>query len=153
MTSITYENVFESFLGKIKDYDFVNMNIDDVHGILTEYLHSVVSKPYVRRLFASIVLDDQVQDIEFTMSHPVDPDADTDFVIEMLAKGVVVEWLKPQVRSKLNTIQMLGTKEEKFFSQAQHLTTLRELLTDTENEFRKEIRDRGYINNGYVDGV
>lgn len=153
MTSITYENVFESFLGKIKDYDFVNMNIDDVYGILTEYLHSVVSKPYVRRLFASIALDDQVHDIEFTMSYPVDPDADTDFVIEMLAKGVVVEWLKPQVRSKLNIIQMLGTKEEKFFSQALHITALRELLKDTDNEFRKEIRDRGYINNGYVDGV
>ena len=154
MTSITYRNVFESFLGKVEDYDFVNMSIDDIYEILTDYLHSVVSQPYVRRLFASIALDDQVQDIEFTMSHPVDPDADTDFVVEMLAKGVVVEWLKPQVRgSKLNVKQVFGTKEEKFFSQAQHISEIRGLLEDTENELRKMIRDRGYINNGYVDGV
>ena len=88
------------------------------------------------------------------MSYPVAPDADTDFVVEMLAKGVVVEWLKPQVRgSKLNVKQVFGTKEEKFFSQAQHISEIRGLLEDTENELRKMIRDRGYINNGYVDGV
>ena len=44
MTSITYRNVFESFLGKVEDYDFVNMNIDDIYEILTDYLHSVVSQ-------------------------------------------------------------------------------------------------------------
>lgn len=154
MTSITYENVFESFLGKVEDYDFVKMSIDDAYEILTDYLHSVVSQPYVRRLFASLTLDDQVQDIEFEMSYPLDPNYDTDFVIEVLAKGVLVEWLKPQVRgSKLNLKQVFGTKEEKFFSQAQHVSEIRGLLNDTEIELRKLIRDRGYINNEYIDGV
>ena len=153
MTSITYKDVFESFLDKVTDFDFVDINIDDAYELFASHLHAVVAQPYVRRLFSSITLDDKVQDIDFEMSYPTDVNADTDFVIEVLARGVVVEWLKPQVRSKVNVAQFFGTKEERFFSQANHLAEARALLSDVEAELRKLIRDRGYISNGYVNGT
>lgn len=151
MSSITYQSVFEAFLGKVSDFDFVTLDENVVNEVLTEKLHTVVASSYIRRLFSSITLDDGAQEITYLIDTSVDEISDYEFVKEILAKGLVIEWLKPQVRSKVNISQFFATKEQKMFSQAQHLSEIRGLLEDTELELRKEIRDRGYIHNGYVD--
>jgi len=153
MSSITYDEVFGAFLGKITDFDFVKFEEEDVYALMGDWLRSTIATSYVRRLFSAITLDDENKNIDFTMLDVVDENADIDFVREILAKGMVIAWLKPQVRSKLNISQFFATKEQKMFSQANHLEEIRALLEDTELELRKEIRDRGYINNGYLDAT
>lgn len=152
MASLSYDEIFSDFLGSVTDYDLASINIDDMYGLMTEYLHKTLSQSYVRRLFSSIVFDDIVQMFTFEMTNSVDDAADLDFVRYILSKGMVVEWLKPQVRSKVNIAQFFGGKEQKWFSQAQHLSELRGLLEDTQLEMRKAIRDRGYIYNPYLEG-
>ena len=46
----------------------------------THLLHSVVGNPRVRRLFSSIVLNDELQNIKFTLKNSVDEQSDTDFI-------------------------------------------------------------------------
>jgi len=150
MASLSYDEIFSDFLGSVTDYGLASIDIDDMYGLMTEYLHKTLSLSYVRRLFSSISLDDTVQEFSFTVINTVDDDADVDFVKSILSKGMVVEWLKPQVRSKLNIAQMFGGKEQKFYAQSNHLSELRGLLEDTKLEMRKEIRDRGYIYNPYL---
>ena len=150
MASLSYDEIFSDFLGSVTDYDLASSDIDDMYGLMTEYLHKALSLSYVRRLFSSVSLDDTVQMFSFEINNSVDNDADIDFVKYILSKGMVVEWLKPQVRSKLNIAQFFGGKEQKWFSQAQHLSELRGLLEDTQLEMRKAIRDRGYIYNPYL---
>lgn len=152
MASLSYDEIFSDFLGSVTDYDLASIDIDDMYGLMTEYLHKALSQSYVRRLFASVNFDDVVQNLTFEMDNSVDDAADLDFVKYILSKGMVVEWLKPQVRSKVNIAQFFGGKEEKWFSQAQHLSELRGLLEDTQLEMRKAIRDRGYIYNPYLEG-
>ena len=152
MASLSYDEIFSDFLGSVTDYDLASVNIDDMYGLMTEYLHKTLSQSYVRRLFSSVSFDDVVQVFTFEMSNSVDDAADLDFTKYILSKGMVVEWLKPQVRSKVNIAQMFGGKEQKFYSQAQHLSELRGLLEDTQLEMRKAIRDRGYIYNPYLEG-
>ena len=152
MASLSYDEIFSDFLGSVTDYDLASIDIDDMYGLMTEYLHKALSQSYVRRLFASVNFDDVVQNLTFEMDNNVDDAADLDFVKYILSKGMVVEWLKPQVRSKVNIAQFFGGKEEKWFSQAQHLSELRGLLEDTQLEMRKAIRDRGYIYNPYLEG-
>ena len=150
MASLSYDEIFSDFLGSVTDYDLASMGVDDMYGLMTEYLHKTLSQSYVRRLFSSINADDLVQNLTFELSNPVDDSADIDFIRYILSKGIVVEWLKPQVRSKLNIAQMFGGKEQKFYSQSNHLSELRGLLEDTKLEMRKAIRDRGYIYNPYL---
>lgn len=152
MASLSYDEIFSDFLGSVTDYDLASIKIDDMYGLMTEYLHKTLSQSYVRRLFSSITFDDIVQMFTFEMANSVDDEADLDFVRYILSKGMVVEWLKPQVRSKVNIAQFFGGKEQKWFSQAQHLSELRGLLEDTQLEMRKAIRDRGYIYNPYLEG-
>ena len=151
MASLSYDEIFSDFLGSVTDYDLASINIDDMYGLMTEYLHKTLSLTYIRRLFSTINFDDTIQVFTFEIANSVDDAADLDFTRYILSKGMVVEWLKPQVRSKANIAQFFGGKEQKWFSQSSHLSELRGLLEDTQLELRKAIRDRGYIYNPYLE--
>ena len=150
MTSLSYDEVFNDFLGRIADYDFSKMDESTANYLMSEYLQKVLSRPYIRRLFSSISYDKEIHLIEFGMAKVVDEDADLEFVKTILSKGMVVEWLEPQVRNRVNIAQFFGGKEQKYYSQSNHISELRALLEDTEIELRREIRDRGYIYNSYL---
>jgi len=150
MTSLSYDEVFDDFLGRVADFDFSTMDESTANYLMAEYLQKVVSRPYIRRLFSSINADKEIHLIEFEMVDVVDEDADLEFVKTILSKGMVIEWLEPQVRTKVNIAQFFGGKEQKYYSQSNHMTELRGLLEDTEKELKAEIRDRGYIYNTYL---
>ena len=128
MASLSYDEIFSDFLGSVTDYGLASIDIDDMYGLMTEYLHKTLSLSYVRRLLSSVSLDDTIQEITFEVAYPVDDTADIDFIKYILSKGMVIEWLKPQVRSRLNIAQFFGGKEQKYYSQAQHISELRGLL-------------------------
>lgn len=89
--------------------------------------------------------------MDYELKHVINRvDDDFGFVVEIISMGMVVEWLEPQVNSVLNTLQMFSGKEEKFYSQSNHLSELRGLLKDAQLKQRKLIRDRGYISNTYL---
>lgn len=152
MTSIDYDVIFENFLGNVTDYDFANLSMSESFSLMTEYLHKALAEAYLRRIFSSITLDDEGQTLSFEMAHVVDEDADTEFVINAIAKWMVYEWLHREVKSKNLTGQFLGGKEQKFFSQSAHLSELRALMDDSYKEARFFIQDRGYISNSYLSG-
>ncbi len=152
MTSISYDDVFDKFIGNVTDIELTSLNESDAYALMGEYLHKSVSEPYVRRLFSSIALDDEVQTLTFEMKLETEESADTDFVTSALAKWMVYEWLRNQVRSKVNTMQMFAGKEQKFYSQSNHVAELRGLMDDTYKECRGFIMDRGWINNSYLEG-
>ena len=151
MTSLSFNDIFDNFLGSITDYNIASLDKKDAYVLMSEYLYKTLSQSYIRRLFSTLSIDKDMEIISFEMKTVVDETADTDFVIGVLTKGMVVEWLKPQVRSKVNIAQMFGGKEAKWFSQAQHITELRAMLEDAQLELKKEIRDRGYIYNSYLE--
>ena len=153
MASLSYEeDIYSSFLGKITDYNFANISEDDVYEMMNGYLKSAISQPYVRRLFSSIAMDDEVMEMTFELKNSIDEDSDKYFVTEVLSRGMVIAWLEPQVKSTVNLSQMFGGKEQKFFSQAQHLTELKDLLSTAKSEQRRIICDHGYANNSYIRG-
>ena len=152
MTSIDYEVIFESFLGNVTDYDFANFSMSESFSIMTEYLRKALAETYLRRIFSSITIDDVSQTITFEMAYVVDEDADTDFVINAIAKWMVYEWLHREVKSKNLTSLFLGTKEQSVYSQANHISQLRGLMDDSYKEARFFVQDRGYISNSYIGG-
>ena len=152
MTSIDYTTIFESFLGYVTDYNLASLSISDSYAIMKDYLRMALSESYVRRLFSSIKIDDEIQIINFEMALSLDEEADKDFVITCLSKWMVYEWLHNQVQNIVNTHEMFSNKDQKWFSQAAHLAELRALQSDAYKEARSFIGDRGFINNSYLRG-
>lgn len=153
MASISYDDVYSIFLSSITDYHLLNADVSDIYGQFAENLHKVLGEPYVRRLFSSLIAHDDVLILEYEMKNPVSDDEDRDFVINMLAKGMLVEWIKPQVNKTSLTAQMFAGKEQKFYSQKEMLNEMQSLLSNARLEMRKMIRERGYIYNPYLEGT
>lgn len=151
-SSLDYSDILSNFLGYIDDYDLAEFDESEMIAAFNEWLHKAVSKSYVRRLFSSFELHDEIQTVYYELVYKTDEYADKDFVTDILAKGVVVEWVHPIVKRKSILAQWLtSSKESKFYSQSAHLTVLRSLLEDVQLELRNAIRDRGYIFNSYLE--
>ena len=125
-----------------------NISPRNSREIYTERLHSVVGKPRVRRLFSSISLDDEIQEMTFTLNNSVDEESDKDFVLEILSLGMAIEWLQPQVDSVIHTSVMIGGKEEKKL--LDNHKNMIERLDSMKKEQNKMIRDYGYMYNSYI---
>lgn len=144
MITSEYDDIFSRFMTRITDYGFAAQDEYLAGEMMQNWLHSVVAKPMVRRLFSSISADDDIEEVEYEMKESLDDDSDQEFVEEMLAVGMIISWLSPQYNTVLNTSQMFTNSEQKFYSQAAHLNELREMYTKAQTDFRKLIRDRGY---------
>ena len=145
---LSYSTLFSRVLNKINDPKELSLDENDLLEIYTERLHSVVGKPRVRRLFSSISLDDEIQEMTFTLNHSVDEESDKDFVLEILSLGMAIEWLQPQVDSVIHTSVMIGGKEEKKL--LDNHKNMIERLDSMKKEQNKMIRDYGYMYNSYI---
>ena len=145
---LSYSTLFSRVLNKINDPKELSLDESDLLEIYTERLHSVVGKPRVRRLFSSISLDDEIQEMTFTLNNSVDGESDKDFVLEILSLGMAIEWLQPQVDSVIHTSVMIGGKEEKKL--LDNHKNMIERLDSMKKEQNKMIRDYGYMYNSYI---
>ena len=146
--TLSYSTLFSRVLNKINDPKELSLDENDLLEIYTERLHSVVGKPRVRRLFSSISLDDEIQEMTFTLNNSVDEESDKDFVLEILSLGMAIEWLQPQVDSVIHTSVMIGGKEEKRV--LDNHKNMIERLDSMKKEQNKMIRDYGYMYNSYI---
>ena len=147
---LSYSTLFSRDLNKINDPKELSLDENDLLEIYTERLHSVVGKPRVRRLFSTLSLDDELQEMTFTLNNSVDEDSDTDFVLEVLSLGMAIEWLQPQVDSVIHTSVMIGGKEEKKL--LDNHKNMIDRLDNMKREQNKMIRDYGYMYNSYING-
>ena len=148
MTSLKLDSVYSVFLDKVTDFDITEYEEDIQKELLIGYLKGALGIPYLRAIFTTITIDDYEETVNYTLK--TEDGCDEQFILELLSKGMVIKWLEPQVKSKVNIAQMFGGKEQKFFSQATHLGELKDLLENERIELNKLIRDRGSIYNPYL---
>lgn len=153
MTS-KYTEIYSRFMLKIRDYEFANLDEPNMTQQMLDWLRSALSQPYIFRIFGDFAADDEIAEMEYTLTSSVNEYADQNFVEELLAYQMVVEWVTPRVQTTTLLSQMVtNSKEQKFYAQANHLAQLRELKSDSENKVRGMLRDRGYIYNSYLGNV
>ena len=149
MTS-EYSEIYSRFLLRVKDYEFSGLTEDLAQEMMNGWMKATISQPYIRRLFSSLTVDDDVETLEFELSNSIDEDSDKDFANEVIAQGMVVQWLTPKYYSVLNTDQTYSNSEQRYYSQANHMSAVNEMYHNAQVYLRKMIRDRGYISNSYI---
>lgn len=113
MPSIEYDDVYKRALTKINDLDLANYTEEDFKEYMKEWLHSSISKPYLRKKFSSFSFNDDFEEINFSLVDPVDDDYDSQFVISALANGLIVNYFPSKLETTANLAVMIGGKEEK----------------------------------------
>lgn len=148
--TISYENIYNRFLQKIDDVEFLQLDRNTAYEKMKGWLTTALSVPYTRRLFETLTKNDEILTLDFELKQSVDDDADVDFIEEALALGMLIAWLEPKVQTTTTITQGLFGREQKYYSQASHLGQTRELLETARTNQRRLIMDRGYINNDYL---
>jgi hypothetical protein len=154
MASIKFDEIYSRFFTKVEAFDFLyeEVSAEALAAHMSEWMAATLSHPHIRKLFKSIEVDDVDGTITYELNYKLDDYSDKQFIINVMAYGLVSAWLEPKVNSITNIIQNFGTTDSRFFSQSTHLSELRALLEDSEKQIRSLIGNRGAFNNKYLDG-
>lgn len=152
MSSVNYDEVISRLLLKIEPYDFLELSNDEVEEFFVGWLHSATADPYFRKVFSSFILDDEIREINYQLSYSIDDYTDQEFVVETISYGMGLKWLSPKINSLNNIAQKFGSSDQKWYSQAMHLSELRAIRKDWMKEFHSMIAGRQVSWNSYLDG-
>lgn len=137
MTS--YETVYSRFLNSVTDFNLAELDDYTLDEMLKDWLHSATAKT---RTSGDLTRSEEGDGFASDLS---------DLDIELLAMGMKLAWLDQTLNSTDNTLMFIGGKEEKFFSQANHIAELRALRADTLREMQQLYTYSTYANNPYFD--
>lgn len=137
MTS--YEVVYKRFLNLVTDFNLADLDDYTLNEMLKEWLHSAIVKT---RTSSDLSRIDEQEAFKNNLS---------DLDIELLAMGMRLAWLDQTLNSTELTLQFIGGKEEKYFSQANQIAELRALRADTLREMQQLYTYDTYVNNSYFD--
>ena len=141
-----YEEIYSRSYMKKYDPSFYE-DKQFAYDTMKEQLHEIVAFPYVRKIFASIVLDDVLEELTFELVNSVDEQSDNDFVIKLFTDGFVICWMRPKVDTAINLATVIGGKDEKKILSNYQANIDR--LNSLEIKLKKYIRDYGYVNGTY----
>ena len=134
-----YEKIYDRFSQKITDFNLVEVDDYSLEKMLHGWLNSSIVNVRKRERDLSL-RDDDLQEFQEDLS---------DLEIELLALGMKLAWIDQYLNSTENVLQFIGGKEEKYYSQANHISELRELRKDTLREMHSLHNYDTYANNSY----
>ena len=137
MTS--YETVYGLFLNSTTDFNLAELADHTLNEMLKGWLHTAIVRT---RTKSDLTRDDENEVFNNDLS---------DLDIELLSMGMRLAWLDQTLNSSELVLQFIGGKEEKMFSQANHIEQLRALRADTLREMQQLYTYSTYTNNAYFD--
>lgn len=136
-----YEKVYERFIQKITDFNLVEIDDYSFDNMLQSWLKSAITR--ARKCEHNLSLrDEDTQQFQEDLS---------DLEIELLALGMVDAWVSPMLNSTELTLQFIGGKEEKYYSQSQQLVALQNLKKENLLEMNRLHNYYTYTNNSYFE--
>ena len=135
-----YEKVYERFLSRTTDFNLVELDDYTLNEMLRNWLHSAIVNTRTSSSLSS--RDDETAVFNNDLS---------DLDIELLAMGMTMAWLDQTLNSSELTLQFIGGKEEKYYSQANHIAELRAMREDIRLEMKRLHSYSTYTNNSYFD--
>jgi len=148
-----FTEIYARFSNKVTDYILLELSDQDAVDIMHGYLLSAISK--LRELrngaFDYTENEEEIDDDEEVYligPHFINNLIETEK--ELLALGMVEEWMEPQINSVLNTRQFISSKETNFFAQHNHFNGLLHLQTETKHEKDYLLTQYKTLHNDYL---
>lgn len=134
-----YEKIYERFLNSVTDFNLAELDDHTLNEMLKDWLYKAVVRA---RTSSDLSRNNENEEFNSDLS---------DLDIELLALGMKLAWLDQTLGSTELTLQFVGGKEEKWFSQSAHISELRALREDVKLEMQKLHSYNTYTNNSYFD--
>ena len=135
-----YEKIYDRFSQKITDFNLVEIDDYSLDNMLIGWLNTAIVNT---RTSADLFDRDDENEVFNNDLSGLD--------IELLAMGMTLAWLDQYLNSTENVIQFIGGKEEKYYSQANHIAELRAMREDIRLEMKRLHSYGTYTNNSYFD--
>jgi hypothetical protein len=132
-----YEKVYSRFLSRTTDFNLAELDDYTLNEMLRSWLHSAIVNA---RTSSDLTRDDENEVFNNDLS---------DLDIELLAMGMTMAWLDQTLNSSELTLQFIGGKEEKYYSQANHIAELRAMREEIRLEMKRLHSYSTYTNNSY----
>lgn len=145
---MNYEEIFSQFYLKETDPSLFKLSKEDAYEKFKGWMHSIATIPQIRNKFSKLTLNDDIEELDFTLINSVDEDSDKDFVKEVFAQGMVVCWMRQQIDANTNLAAMVGGKEEKSLLNNYKPNIAR--ADSLEKKLMKFVSNYGYFNNEYL---
>lgn len=115
------QEVYDSFLQKITDYEIAELTDDDFEAECLQLLKNSISRFIVGK-------DIKIENSEFTrILEPLE--------IDILALGMVLAWIEPKINNITLYKMRLSSSDYKTFSQANHIKEMREIKKQALSDF------------------
>ena len=134
----SYLEVYSRFTDEITDYYLFDLSDEDACDYCHRLLKSAVAT--AQEFINELTMDDE----NYCFTSELE-----NVEMEYLACAMTVKWVSPQLQNTILTKQYLGTKDEKFYSQANQIEQLRALRDDNVARTKKIRRDYNYSHNDY----
>ena len=121
-----YAKVYGRFLNKMTDFNLAELDDYTADEMLKGWLYSAIVNARTSSNLSA--RDDENEEFINDL---------TDNDVELLAMGMTMAWLDQYLNSTENVLQFIGGKEEKYYSQANHIAELRALREDIRVEMKR----------------
>ena len=135
----TYDEIYNRCARYLTDFELAEISQEDADTIFHEWMVGAISK------FRKCKNDLSDRDDELRVFNVDLLDIEKEILAVMMAR----EWLAPQLNSALITKQVFGGKEEKYYSQAAHLSSLENRDEKLKLDAQKLSRDYSYTYGSY----
>ena len=149
MGSIEFDTIYSRALSRINDLKLAGYTESDFYEVMLEWLKSCSSSPRFRKLFSSFVIDEDAEEVTFSMNCEVDDVYDTEFVTTLLAKGIILNYLPSRLEDTVHLATMIGGTEEKKL--LDNYKNNMERLNRLNREFNRDIARHTYYFGNYGD--
>lgn len=136
-----YSTLYNRALAQITDPLLAILPEEDLENMLYGWMLDAIVEPVVGE-YDFNNRDEELKQFNFDISNRDQ---------KILAIHMVRGWLAPQIRSVTLTHQVFGGKEEKFYSQAPHITEMRNLDADLQRQADLLFCRGTYLDNEYFD--
>lgn len=133
-------DIFEgAFLSKITEYDFLQIDPYDRNGSIDSYMKRSAAQFNKVCKYDLLTSDDAVRELAVDI-----PDADLVEIVDIVATGMVVQWLQPYMFKSENLENILNTVDYSMYSPAELLLRVREVYQMAQRDFKNMIKDYSY---------
>ncbi len=131
-----YEVIFNKFLSKISDYEYINLSENELYDELEDFLKSSIPKfTTARKLLSN--RDETLKQFNSDLD---------DYVVETLVTLMMVEYLSPKIYESSLLKQSLSSKDYAMYSQANHIKQITDLRDKKKQEAKRMVTEYTYLN-------